>query len=378
MSPEQFFEFLVGELTINTEMQDYYKFLQQTSLWHFRRNYFLERLRYVKAHLIDSSEVDRYREEAFIWDCGCGYGTTCLFLAMNGIKTDGTTTERYFDMVQRRKDYWSQYGNPALFSCKYKNLFDEHPIAKGYDWIIVQDTLHHLEPINDALNIFHRGLRKNGKILVIEENGNNLLLRTRHFLRRGNKRITTIWDDKLQKQLLLGNENTRSLRSWQNLFVENGFSLKEESIEYLRYINPIYYRFLVPEEIIQRERKIQAEKDLRREYLFCGFNFVAEKAGQDEIDFPVRDGIRDPASRRSERGRSNSGRVAEQFAPLVLGDCGAASPEPGRPRQGQRKALERHSEAVGWFTPRHRNQTVGSPAETRSARGSCLVWQPCI
>ena len=67
-----------------------------------------------------------------IWDCGCGYGTTCIFLALNGIETYGTTLEFYFETVQKRKEYWSRYGDTSLFTCTYENLFDNiarHPQA---------------------------------------------------------------------------------------------------------------------------------------------------------------------------------------------------------------------------------------------------------
>ena len=84
MTPEQFFELMLKELEVHTEMQPYYKFLGKKSSWHFRRNYFLQRLRYIQQHITDSARANK---DISIWDCGCGYGTTCLFLAMNGIKT---------------------------------------------------------------------------------------------------------------------------------------------------------------------------------------------------------------------------------------------------------------------------------------------------
>lgn len=277
MSPEQFFELLLKELEVHTEMQPYYKFLGKKSSWHFRRNYFLQRLRYIKAQIVDAPDADRYRRETAIWDCGCGYGTTCLFLALNGIKTYGTTLEFYFDTVQKRKEYWSKYGDTSLFTCTYENLFDNKPAANSYDWIIVQDTLHHLEPIDDALHIFHDSLRKGGRILSIEENGNNIIQRAKLYKYRGNKRIITIYDERLQKDILIGNENIRSLDTWRHLFEKNGFQLLPKSVQYIRYFLPIHYRFSDPEKLLQREQSIQTGKGLRREYFFFGLNFIAQK-----------------------------------------------------------------------------------------------------
>jgi SAM-dependent methyltransferase len=277
MSPEQFFELMLKELEVHTEMQPYYKFLGNKSSWHFRRNYFLQRLRYIKKYLVDTPGSDSYRKEVSIWDCGCGYGTTCLFLAMNGIKTFGTTLEFYFETVNKRKQYWSKYGDTSLFTCTYENLFDNRPAPDSYDWIIVQDTLHHLEPIDEALQIFNDSLKKNGKILSIEENGNNIIQRIKLYKYRGNKRIISIWDEKLKKDILIGNENIRSLDSWRQLFEKNGFHLQEGSIQYIRYFLPFRYRFSDPEKLLQKEQEIQSGKGLRREYFFFGLNFIAEK-----------------------------------------------------------------------------------------------------
>ncbi len=274
MLPEQFFELMLKELEVHTEMQPYYKFLGNQSSWHFRRNYFLQRLHYIKKHMIDGAGN---KENLSIWDCGCGYGTTCLFLAMNGIKTYGTTLEFYFDTVNKRKEYWSKYGDTSLFTCTYENLFDNKPQPSSYNWIIVQDTLHHLEPINDALQIFNDSLRRGGKVLSIEENGNNIIQRMKLYKYRGNKRIITIWDEKLQKDILIGNENIRSLNSWRWLFEKNGFHLLNDSVQYIRYYLPISYKFANPEVLMAKEEQIQKHKGLRREYFFFGLNFIMEK-----------------------------------------------------------------------------------------------------
>ena len=274
MLPEQFFELMLKELEVHTEMQPYYKFLGKKSSLHFRRNYFLERLRYIKKHLVDANSN---KAAVTIWDCGCGYGTTCLFLAMNGIRTIGTTLEFYYDTIQKRMEYWSKYGDTSLFTCTYENLFDNRPPPASYDWIIVQDTLHHLEPIDEALQIFNGSLKKKGKILSIEENGNNLIQRLKLYKYRGNKRIITIWDEKLQKDIIIGNENIRSLKSWNRLFEKNGFHLLPDSIQYIRYFLPVSYRFSGPEALLEKERTIQKSNGLRREYFFFGLNFIAEK-----------------------------------------------------------------------------------------------------
>ena len=272
MSPEQFFELMLKDLEINSEMQPYYKFLGKPSSFHFRRNYFLQRLRYI-------NDCVKGNKNLSIWDCGCGYGTTCLFLAMNGIKTHGTTLEFYYETVQKRLQYWKQFGDVSLFTISYENLFDSPPPAEAYDMIIVQDTLHHLEPINDALQIFKHSLKRGGRVLSVEENGSNVIQRAKLYKYRGNKYIIDIWDEKLQKHIPIGNENIRSLKKWEALFTNNGFAILPETVQYVRYFLPVHYRFSDPQQLLAKEQRIQQKAGFRREYFFFGLNFIGEKIG---------------------------------------------------------------------------------------------------
>lgn len=269
MTPERFFDLFLEELKERPDMYHYYKFLEDKSRLGFRRNYFLERLRFVARQVTDSSKV--------IWDCGCGYGTTCLFLAMNGITTHGSTLEFYTEHLDKRYAYWSQYGEAKLFSCSYENLFDNPPSAESYDQIIIQDTLHHLEPINEALKIFHSSLKVKGNLVIIEENGKNIIQRVKLFKQRGNKRIIKFWDEKLQKEILMGNENIRSFKKWSELLQANGFKIEKEATRYIRYFLPYRYKSEDADKLLEKERKQQTKSTLKREYLFFGLNFIAEK-----------------------------------------------------------------------------------------------------
>ena len=269
MTPEHFFELFLKELEQREEMHRYYKFLGKASSFHFRKNYFLERLRYIDRHIKDPSQQ--------VWDCGSGYGTTGLFLAMNGIRVHGTTLEFYYESVAKRYAYWKQFGNADLFTCSYENLFDNPPQPASYDTIIVQDTLHHLEPINDALHIFHQALKPGGRLVAIEENGNNVIQNLKLYKYRGNKRIIKQWDEKLQKDILIGNENIRSLAAWSELFAHNHFHIEKDSVQYVRYYLPFRYQNADPEKLLRREVELQHKSRFRREYFFFGPNFVAEK-----------------------------------------------------------------------------------------------------
>jgi 2-polyprenyl-3-methyl-5-hydroxy-6-metoxy-1,4-benzoquinol methylase len=259
-----FFELFLKELQEFPAMQRYYKFLNDKRSFEFRKSYFLQRLQYISDQIKDKN--------ASIWDCGCGYGTTALFLSMNGFRVYGTTLEFYFDEIVKRKNYWKQYGNVYLFKVNYANVFDNNLNANSFDYIILQDTLHHIEPLQDALSIFYNVLKPNGQLVVAEENGNNIIANLKLFKRRGNKRIITIWDERLQKEILFGNENVRNWKKWKYEFEKAGFSTENIVPEYIRFYYPFFYKNCSASEMIAKETILQ-KKHWLREYFFFGINF---------------------------------------------------------------------------------------------------------
>jgi SAM-dependent methyltransferase len=270
MVVEAFFKLFLEELRQNKNMQQYYKFLNSGNSFNFRKNYFVQRLSYIADCVRKNT-----KPELNIWDCGCGYGTTCLFLAMNGYKVYGSTLEFYIDQIENRKQYWSKYGNVDLFQYDYRSMFEESTNARRFDFIIVQDTLHHLEPIEEALSIFRENLTEDGKLIAIEENGDNIIQSLKLYKQRGNKRIITIWDDRLKKNILLGNENIRGLKQWQKLFSDAKLPIDKNSIEYIRYYLPFYFKDKNDEFIRNEEHKLALTSKIRKKYLFFGLNFIA-------------------------------------------------------------------------------------------------------
>lgn len=268
MTVEVFFDLFLKELQENPNMRSYYKFLNNKSYFEFRKAYFIQRLQYIDNEMKDRNSV--------IWDCGCGYGTTDLFLAMNGFRVYGTTLEFYFDEIEKRKNYWRQYGNVDLFEVDYVNLFDQ-PLKDNYfDYIILQDTLHHIEPLQDALKIFKNTLKPNGQMLVAEENGNNIFENLKLFKQRGNKRIISIWDDRLQKHILFGNENIRSWKKWKNEFEQAEFICNDIKPEYIRFFYPFFYQNRPAQKMIAKENILRKYKWLK-EYFYFGINFSIKK-----------------------------------------------------------------------------------------------------
>ncbi len=272
MEVAEFLELFIRELEVSGELRGYYKLLENKQRYLWRKSYLEQRLVYINRSLA--------AKPARIWDAGCGYGTTSLFLALNGHEVVGNTLEFYYDKISRRLDYWSRYGDVSGFRVEYANLFDMQVLPQSFDAIIAQDTLHHLEPIGDALNIFNHSLRQNGKLIVVEENGNNVFINLKNFLKRGFTRVTVHYDEKLGKEILFGNENARSMKKWTALMNEAGFEVPADSMEYIRFYLPGKYIRSNLEVIRDKEKKLGSNLSLLRELLFFGINFTAEKSNK--------------------------------------------------------------------------------------------------
>lgn len=264
-----FLEHFEQELSENKNLRNYHRLINSgsNSRYLFRKAYFKQRLEFVKNSIS--------KENSKIIDIGCGYGTTSFLLGMLGHQVTGTTLEYYFDQTSDRFKYWQKYFDTSQIDIKYENLFSTDYQEKIYDYIIVQDTLHHLEPINDALVILRRLLKDDGKIIISEENGNNIFCNLRHFKERGFKRIIEVYDEKLKTSYLMGNENTRSLKKWSELLEKNGLKILNNN--YIRLFFPLYYKNKTLEEVIQKEKEISKHSKILNELFYFGLNFTASK-----------------------------------------------------------------------------------------------------
>ncbi len=268
ISVEQFFQLFLKELESQESLWSYYKFHTEPASFEFRKAYFCQRLEYI------AKTINRPGSQT--WDIGCGYGTTAFFLALNGYKVHGTTLEFYFKELPQRVKYWSQFGDVSGFTFDYEDLFDSAIERTTFDYIIVQDTLHHLEPLGQALRIIRKQLKPDGELVVIEENGSNIIQSLKLYKQRGNKRIIEFYDERLKKTILLGNENIRSLNTWAGEMKKEGLQLDEKSVEYVRALPSSFFTKWGYEKVLLKEQQLWRSNAIARKYFFFGINFIAK------------------------------------------------------------------------------------------------------
>ncbi len=270
MTVEVFFDLLIEELKINENLKGYYRFLNNPKLFNFRKAYFCQRLQYVIDNIPQNKNIN-------IFDIGCGYGTTAIFLAINGYKITGSTLEYYFEQINTRLKYWSAYGDMSNVELRYENLFDNPLTTNNYDVVITMDVLHHLEPLNEALSIISNSLIPTGILIACEENGSNLINSSRLFVKRGNKRIIEFHDEKLGKNIKMGNENIRSLKKWKKELHKATLTVENNSVNYIRYYLPTKHKTLSINQIITKEQLLWKSNNFLKNYFFHGLNFIAKK-----------------------------------------------------------------------------------------------------
>ena len=267
MNVTEFFEIFESELKQNKALTSYHRLVNSSSRYHFRKSYMQQRLEYVSEKIS--------KKGASIWDVGCGFGTSAIFFALNGFKVHGSTLEYYYDEIEQRLDFWKAYGDLSGLDFKYENIFDINIEEGKWDYILAQDTLHHLEPFGQAAQILKTSLKEDGMLVVSEENGNNIFNNLKNFKNRGFKRITTMYDEKLQKSVLIGDENTRSLKGWIYEFSKVGMQIHPDSVGYIRYYFPHKYDGQNTQALIAKEFNLSKKDGARREFMFFGLTFTA-------------------------------------------------------------------------------------------------------
>jgi hypothetical protein len=95
------------------------------------------------------------------------------------------------------------------------------------------------------------------------------------YKQRGSNRVITFWDEKLQKEITMGNENIRSMDEWTKLLSQNKLSILASETLYIRILPPFFYSNKKAKEMAVKEANM-ANGFLQR-YFYFGINFIAKK-----------------------------------------------------------------------------------------------------
>jgi SAM-dependent methyltransferase len=269
MEVREFLELFIKELEENSELRTYYRLLENKNLFLWRKAYLEQRLNYIARQLKSVS--------GSIWDAGCGYGTTSVFLALNGYDVYGNTLEYYFDHLEERFNYWGRFGNLSRLKIAYADLYDLHVKDASYAAIIVQDTLHHLEPVGEAMAIFHSALMPGGRLIACEENGRNPYIRMKNFMQRGFNRVKEYKDERLNKTIRFANEDAHSWQSWSKILEHAGLIRDELATEFIRKLPPVCYSEKNYRRLLVNNPESAKKLGFADQFLAFGINFTALK-----------------------------------------------------------------------------------------------------
>jgi SAM-dependent methyltransferase len=270
MKVSDFLDLFIRELSLNKKLNEYYRLNPGDSRFLFRKAYIEQRLEYLNRHLPAGP--------CQIWDAGCGFATASIFMALNGHIVRGTTLEYYYKEINGRLEYWSPYEGIKNLYVEYEDIFAGNRKKGEYDIILLQDTLHHLEPVDKAAVIFRDALKKGGKLVVIEENGDGIFIRGKNLLSRGLSRKSEYYDGVLGRSVILANEQPRSIEEWEEIFKDAGFGDGLSDPEYIRLLPPFAFSQANYSKTLETERELAEFSGLLRKYFFFGINFTVRKS----------------------------------------------------------------------------------------------------
>jgi 2-polyprenyl-3-methyl-5-hydroxy-6-metoxy-1,4-benzoquinol methylase len=241
-------------------------------------NSFDEFLCYVVAQRL--SELKLYLEKNStkklnILDVGTGTGSESIYMALHNHRVLGIDiNEKRLKVARERKKIAERHWNKAL-ECEFKkeNLLYHNP-EDLYDLIWMEETFHHLEPRSEVLQKLYKLLKKDGLIILTENNAYNPLIQLKLFLKRGFKtvKIKKVHTEKGIEKTPYGNERILSPRELRELMENNGFS--DISYRYFRVVPEAFAKLFGTKTTLQIEEVFEETPFI---FLFVHYNFAARK-----------------------------------------------------------------------------------------------------
>lgn len=247
-------------------LKDYY-FSWRKDFPLIRQYYYLERVLPV-VNLIKTKKIKT------ILDIGCGCGSEAILFALLNCQVLGIDINKErLNCAQERKSYYENLLEKKLkIKFELENFFDLK-IDKKFDFIWILETIHHIEPPLEALQLAYYFLNKNGYIGISDPNGLNPLVQIKLFLERGIIFHKEVLNPKSGKMIPYGIENIFTVLKVRQMLKRAGFKIKEIS----------YQRFLPAIKLTEKYFKtFKLIEDLLRKIPFLknfgvGYTIIAQK-----------------------------------------------------------------------------------------------------
>jgi 2-polyprenyl-3-methyl-5-hydroxy-6-metoxy-1,4-benzoquinol methylase len=228
----------------------------------FRALFFAMRLQPVLTY------IQRAPEPPHILDLGCGYGLESTLLSQAGARVWAIDTASEKIAEARRQ----QSGKSLDLRYDTASLFDFHPDVQ-FDAVYSSATLHHIEPVGQAIQVIADLLKPGGWFFLSDENGYSPVQQLAVQRRIGwtSPRYVTRTDPTTGLTQPYGHENIRAPFQWSGHMRRAG--LQPRFIKYCRQLPPLNWPL---EQLVRSERLLRQIPGVAQ-LVSIGFLLAAQK-----------------------------------------------------------------------------------------------------
>ena len=210
-------------------------FKENSEMWLYKNE-----LNYTEIYDI----LSKSKKKLSILDVGSGCGSESLSFASFGHDVHGIDikADRVKTAIERSKLF--NFKSPTF---EVKSIFN---ITDKYDIIWMNQAFHHIEPREQLCEHLRSLLNKDGKIVIAESNGSNILIQAQLFKVRGFNTIT-YFEDELGNKLPYGNERVISCMGLKRIM---------RRYDFRSLTNRFYRVFPNKEKFFKIEKKFEKNK----------------------------------------------------------------------------------------------------------------------
>lgn len=256
-------------------LRQYYSGYTAKTTWvRFRALFFAMRLQPVLSYIEQFQQENR--RPPSILDLGCGFGREAILLGLYGAQVHGVdVSPEKIELAGKIKQNIEGKQRTSLdVNFGVANLFRFAP-SQAYDAVYSSATLHHIEPVSDAIQTIASLVAPNGYFFLSDENGYSPVQQFHVQKKIGfaKPRKYLKVDSETGESFRYGNENIRPPFLWARHMRKA--HLTPISIKYCRFL-PALDRSL--RELVKLERGLRSIPVLAQ-IGAIGFLLTAQKAG---------------------------------------------------------------------------------------------------